>query len=171
MSNQRFRVALLAVAMLAGLGFVCACSGLNVSTERAPNADFTARKTFAWVPNPQMGGQMEVSIAGQRIRAEVEQALHAHGFAAAGSQPPDMLVDYRVILRQQTDLQGGARWGGVTTYHYTEGTLVVMLTNPGDGLVLWRGVAQGTVDSPAGDTGDGSRVAAAVQQMFAKFPN
>jgi hypothetical protein len=170
MSIARQLRGLPAAAILAGLGLLAACSGISVSTERAPGADFSARKTFAWVPNPQMGGEMETSIAGQRIRAEVEQALRAHGFAPSGGPSSDMLVDFRVILRQQTDLQGGARWGGVSTYHYTEGTLVVMLTNPKDGLVLWRGVAQGTVGS-GGESGDGGKIQAAVQQMFEKFPN
>jgi len=168
MAIELVRRSLAATALVVGLS---ACSGVSVSTERAPNADFTARKTFAWVPNPQDGGQVDTSIAGQRIHAEVDQALRAHGFAPAGGQPPDMLVDYRVILQERTELTGGPGWGGIQTYNYTQGTLILMLKDPKDGLVLWRGVAEGTVPSAAGATGENSKIPVAVQEMFAKFPN
>ena len=162
---------LAATALLAGLGLLAACSGISVSTERAPNADFAARKTFAWVPNPQDGGKLDASIAGQRIHAEVDQALRAHGFTPAGSQPPDMQVDYRVILQERTELAGGPGWGGMQTYNYINGTLIVMLKDPKDGLVLWRGIAEGIVPSVAGATGENSKIPTAIQEMFAKFPN
>ena len=162
---------LAATALLAGLGLLAACSGISVSTERAPNADFAARKTFAWVPNPQDGGKLDASIAGQRIHAEVDQALRAHGFTPAGALPPDMLVDYRVILQERTELTGGPGWGGIQTYNYTTGTFILMLENPKDGFVLWRGIAEGTVPSVGGATGEDSKIPMAVQKMFATFPN
>ena len=168
---ERVKRSLAATALLAGVGVLAACTGVSVSTERAPNADFTGRKTFAWVPNPQDGGQVDASIAGQRIHAEVEQALRAHGFTPAGGQPPDMLVEYRVILQERTQVEGGPGWGGITTYNYTQGTIIVMLTNPKDGLVLWRGVAEGSVPSMAGATGEDSKIPIAIQEMFARFPN
>jgi hypothetical protein len=43
----------------------------------APVTD--ARHTFAWEPNPQMGGKLDDSIAGQDIHAAVNDALEAHG--------------------------------------------------------------------------------------------
>jgi hypothetical protein len=168
---EHFRRGLAATALLAGLGLVAACSGVSVSTERAPNADFTGRHTFAWVPNPQDNGQVDASIAGQRIHAEVDQALRAHGFTPAGTQPPDMLVDYRVILQERTEVTGGPGWNSVQTYNYLKGTIIVMLKNPKDGLVLWRGVAEGTVPSIAGASGEDSKIPVAIQEMFAKFPN
>jgi Domain of unknown function (DUF4136) len=168
---EHIKRSLAAIALLAGVGLLAACSGLSVSTERAPNADFTGRKTFAWVPNPQDGGRLDASIAGQRIHAEVEQALLAHGFTPASGQPPDMLVDYRVMLQERTEVSGGAGWGDISTYNYTVGTLIVMVQNPKDGLVLWRGIAEGTVPSAAGATGEDSKIPMAVQEMFARFPN
>jgi hypothetical protein len=70
--------------------------------------------------------------------------------APATGQLPDMLVDYRVILQERTEVTGGPVWNGIQTYNYLKGTITVMLTDPKDGLVLWRGVAEGTVPSIAG---------------------
>lgn len=169
----RTSVARRAIAMLSSaLLFVAvACSNVAVNTELAPGADLAGRKTYAWVPNPQMGGALDASIAGQEIHADVDQALQAHGYQPAGAQAPDMLVDYRVILRQQMDIQGGPGWGGVSTYNYTEGTLIVALTNPQDGYFLWRGIAQGIVDPTGSGSAQGQDIQSAIQQMFAKFPN
>lgn len=150
---------------------LAACSSVMVNTERAPDADFAGRKTYAWVPNPQLDGAMDASISGQQIRADVDQALQTRGFQPAGSQPPDMLVDYRVILRQQMEIMGGPGWGGVSSYNYTQGTLIIALENPQNGYFLWRGVAQGIVDPQGGGSGQGGNIQSAVQQMFAKFPN
>ncbi len=156
--------------LVAGL-FAAACSNVAVNTELAPGANFAGRQTYAWLPNPQMGGELDASIAGQYIHADVDQALQAHGFRPSGGQPPDMLVDYRVVLRQQMDIEGGPGWGGVSTYHYTEGTLVVALTDPRTSLFLWRGVAQGIVDPGAGGSSRPENIQSAVQKMFANFPN
>lgn len=144
---------------------------INVNMEAAPNADFAARKTYAWQPNPQMGGQMDMSIAGQQIRAAVDQALQAKGFQqAADGQMVNMLVDYRVVMRQQTELEGGVGWGGIQTYNYTTGTLIVILVDPSSGRFLWRGVAQSMVDPGNSGTGQGQNIQASIQKMFANFP-
>ena len=161
----------LAGALLAAAVFASACSNVAVNTELAPNANFAGRRTYAWLPNPQMGGAVDSSIAGQYIHADVDQALQAHGFQPAGGQPPDMLVDYRVIVRQQMDIEGGPGWGGVSTYHYTQGTLIVALTDPRSGLFLWRGVAQGIVDPQGANSSRPENIQSAIQKMFAQFPN
>jgi hypothetical protein len=56
------------------------CSPVTVSTSAAPGADFSTRHTYAWEPNPQMGGTLDDSIAGQDIHAAVNQALQTHGW-------------------------------------------------------------------------------------------
>ena len=161
----------LAGALVAAAVFASACSNVAINTELAPNANFAGRRTYAWLPNPQMGGAVDSSIAGQYIHADVDQALQAHGFQPAGGQPPDMLVDYRVIVRQQMDIEGGPGWGGVSTYHYTQGTLIVALTDPRSGLFLWRGVAQGIVDPQGANSSRPENIQSAIQKMFAQFPN
>lgn len=171
MSLSIFMRQLAATALLAGLFVEVGCSNVMVNTELAPNASFTGRKTYAWMPNPQLDGALDASISGQYIHADVDHALQGHGFLPADGQRADMVVDYRVMLRQQMEIAGGPGWSGVSSYNYTQGTLIVALTDPQSGLFLWRGIAQGIVDPQGGDASRPENIQSAVQQMFAKFPN
>jgi hypothetical protein len=162
----------LAFAAACLLGILGCAPMVNVNTSVAPNADFGARKTYAWQQNPQMGGSMDQSIAGQQIHAAVDQALVSKGFQpVASGQRVDMLVDYRVMMRNQTELQGGVGWGGISTYNYTTGTLVVILIDPETSNFLWRGTAQSNVDPAGGGSDQAQNIQTAVQKMFATFPN
>ena len=145
------------------------CAPVAVSTSTAPGADLSTRHTFAWEPNRQMGGNMDNSIAGQEIHAAVNEALEAHGFRPAEGQPPDMLVDYHVRLQNESEIEGG-RWQ-VQEYHYTEGTLIVALADPGTKRELWRGAAQQLVDPTASGDEQAQEIRDAVQKMFANFPS
>ncbi len=143
------------------------CSPVSVSTGTSPTADFAKLHTFAWEPNPQMGGTLDDSIAGQDIHAAVEQALEARGFRpAAAGEAPDFLVDYHVRLQHESEIEGG-RWS-VSQFNYTEGTLMVALVDPESKLFLWQGNAQGIVDPGGAPAGD---IQTAVQKMFANFPS
>jgi hypothetical protein len=150
------------VALLALIG----CSPVTVSTETSPTADFSTLHTFAWEPNPQEGGTVDDSIAGQNIHAAIEQALEARGFRPAAGQPPDFLVDYRVKTQNESQVFGG-RWN-VQQYNYTLGTLMVALVNPETKLFLWQGTAEGVVDPGGQTTPD---IQQSVQKMFANFPS
>jgi hypothetical protein len=154
-----------AIALLFAL---VGCSPVTVRSA-APGADFSTRHTYAWEPNPQMGGTLDDSIAGQDIHVAVNQALEARGFQPADGQAPDFLVDYHVTLQRQTQIEGGGRWGWVSTYNYTEGTLIVALVDPSTKLFLWRGDTQAVV-SPSGGA-EQQNIQTAVQKMFANFPS
>ncbi len=161
--RANWMIGLYAVAALLTL---IGCSPVTVSSGAAPTADFARLHTFAWEPNPQMGGTLDDSIAGQEIHTAVDQALEAHGFRPAAGQPPDFLVDYHVRLQHESEITGG-RWN-VEQFNYTEGTLMVALVDPKSKLFLWQGNAQGVVDSGGEPSKD---IQTVVQKMFAKFPS
>ncbi len=142
------------------------CSPVTVNTGASPTADFAKLHTYAWEPNPQMGGTLDDSIAGQEIHAAVDQALEARGFRPAAGEPPDFLVDYHVKERHESEITGG-RWN-VEQFNYTEGTLMVALVDPKSKLFLWQGNAQGVVSAGGESAKD---IQAAVDKMFAKFPS
>jgi Domain of unknown function (DUF4136) len=151
---------------LAILLMLVGCSPVTVSTGASPTADFAKLHTYTWEPNPQMGGTLDDSIAGQEIHAAVDQALQARGFQPAAGEPPDFLVDYHVKERHESEITGG-RWN-VEQFNYTEGTLMVALVDPKSKLFLWQGTAQGVVN----DAGESSKeIQTAVQKMFADFPS
>ncbi len=148
------------LVMLAG------CNPVSVNTGASPTADFANLHTYAWERNPQMGGTLDDSIAGQEIHGAVDQALQARGFRPAAGDPPDFLVDYHVKEQNELEISGG-RWN-VEQFNYTEGTLMVALVDPKSKLFLWQGTAEGVV-APGGELA--KDIQAAVQKMFANFPS
>jgi hypothetical protein len=159
----RQTVRLGAVALLLAL---IGCNPITVNTGASPTADFANLHTYAWEPNPQMGGTLDDSIAGQAIHSTVNDALEAHGFRPAAGAPPDFLVDYHVTERHESEITGG-RWN-VDEFHYTEGTLMVALVDPKSKLFLWQGNAEGVVNSGGVSS---QEIQKAVQKMFANFPS
>jgi hypothetical protein len=145
------------------------CSPVTLSMSTAPSADFSTRHTYGWEPNPQVVGALDNSIAGQEIRAAVDEALEARAFRPADDQPPDFLADYRVRLQSAAAIED-ARWQ-IDGYHYTEGTLIVALLDPKSKRLLWRGAAQGAVDPSTSGVEHWQNIHTAVQQMFANFPS
>jgi hypothetical protein len=142
------------------------CNPISVNTSTSPTADFANRHTFAWERNPQMHGTIDDTVAGQEIHAAVNEALEAHGFQpAAPGESPDLLVDYHVTERHESEITGG-RWN-VEQFNYTEGTLMVALVDPKSKLFLWQGNADGVVN-PGGASSQ--EIQKAVQKMFANFP-
>jgi hypothetical protein len=142
------------------------CNPVTVNTATSPTANLANLHSYAWERNPQMRGTLDDSIAGQEIHAAVNQALQAHGFRPAAGEPPDFLVDYRVKLRNESEITGG-RWN-IEQFHYTEGTLVVALVDPKSKLFLWQGTAEAVVD-PGGPSSQD--IQNSVQKMFADFPS
>jgi Domain of unknown function (DUF4136) len=161
--NGRPTASIGAVALLLML---IGCNPVTVSTGTSPTADFTNLHTYAWEPNPQMGGTLDDSIAGQEIHAAVNDALEARGFRPAAGAPPDFLVDYHVTERNESEITGG-RWN-VEEFHYTEGTLLVALVDPKSKLFLWQGTAESVVDTGGPSS---EQIQQAVQKMFADFPS
>lgn len=153
---------------VATLLILIGCAPVTVNASTAPNADLSARHTFAWEPNGQMAGELDDSIGGQNVHAAVNDALEAHGFRPAAGEAPDMLVDYHVRLQNESEIEGG-RWL-VQEYHYTVGTLIVALVDPKTKRFLWRADAQGIVYPSASGDKQAQDIRAAVQKMFANFP-
>jgi hypothetical protein len=145
------------------------CSPVTVNTSTAPSEAFSTRHTYAWETNPQIGGALDDLIVGQDIHAAVNQALEARGFRRADGEPPDFLVDYRVKLHSESEIEG-SRWQ-MEEHRYTEGTLFVALVDPKSKLILWRGAAEAAVDPSTDGAGQWQDIHNAVRQMLANFPS
>lgn len=152
----------LAVGALA-FGLV-ACGGAKITTDFAPNADFSKYRTYAWHPN---GNDMpesprySSSLLDGRLMNAVDYALGLKGMTKVDPARADLLVVYHAIVDSQTSYTtvnsyygynpywGGygrwGSWGGGTTYvnEYDEGTFILdMLENvAGDeDRIVWRGM-------------------------------
>jgi len=117
-------------------------AGDDLSVQVDPRADFSTFRTFALrngkinSPRPELDNPLFVKKLGTTIRA----ALTAKGLKEAATSP-DLVVDYTltgddISIGMPTPVRGV----GPRPVRFTEGTLVIDITKPGDTSPVWRGV-------------------------------
>lgn len=160
--------------LIATMGLLSACVTVRSST--APGANLGAYHTYAWAQatDPSVA-RLERSPQGQTIRNEIARNLNTKGIVEAPpGQPPDFLVSYHVVLRQQLDATDWGwgwwgTWGGADIYTYTVGTIIVDFVDPRTSEVFWRGSASRDVDQP--ENPDLGNVASAVDKLMKTYPS
>jgi len=134
-----------------------------------------------------------------RIKNAVDADLTLKGFKKATMGTPDFLLNYHVSAKDKTDVQsfgptyyGGSYYGnhygyaggrhdfagsypmhgssGVTTYHYTEGTLLIDIIDPSTKHLIWRGTGTKIVNPDASSEQKRQTVNDAVQKILTTFP-
>jgi hypothetical protein len=140
------------------------CVGPTVRTDFDPEADFGTFRTYAFagMTDVNQGGVLDNSLVRKRVERMVGRQLSSKGLQAVGvNDNPDLLVHYWVGVKDKQQVvstggaagaygwRGGYGWGsgygGVTTYEYTEGTLIVDLITPARNELVWRGRVVGTL--------------------------
>ena len=147
----------LAMALL----FAPACTTIDVKTDFDPSADFTRFHTFAFagLTDITKTGLLDNSLTRKRIEIAISRELTKKGVREVNmDEHPDLLVHYWLGTKDKQRVQGttsgpsggyyggyyggGYGWGAgyttVTTYDYTEGTLVVDLVEPVKKELQWR---------------------------------
>lgn len=166
-TTTRWTAAALLVALL---GAGAACSGPKVKTDYDPGADFSSFRTYAFagMTDVNQGGVLDNSLIRKRIEGLIAQELSNKGLRQVPVEAdPDLLVHYWVGLQEKQRVEGtgptvgmygrrgayggggygwGAGYSGVSTYEYTEGTLIVDLVTPAKKELVWRGSVVGTLD-------------------------
>jgi hypothetical protein len=152
------------------------CFGQQVSVNYNKAQDFSQFHTYAWGSNN--ANQIRNSILAQQAQQDINVAMQAKGLQMVGeSQNPDLLLVMSGGLKEQTSYQtwgGGIGWGGwggmgtITPEQNTVGTLIVDLYNAKGQSLVWRGVAQNTLN----DNGNKNTqmVQKAVTKMFQQYP-
>jgi len=194
MKSFRLMLTILGVAALAG------CATVAVNSDYDPGTDFSNLKTYQWASQgPQKTGDPRVddnSLLHIRIKTAVDSELALKGFQKRITAAPDFVVNYHVSAKDKTDVQsfgpthygsgyyGGYRRAGggfpgshsvygsgtVTTFHYTEGTLLIDIIDPKAKKLLWRGTGTKVVDPNATSEQKTATVKDAVAKILAKFP-
>lgn len=165
-----------------------ACTTFDVKTDHDPTMDFTKFKTFTFVglAEAEKGGIYDNSLKHKRIEAAVERELTGKGLQQLDlNQGPDLLVYYWYSTKEKQQIQstgptagaygwrGGYGWGAgygstVTTYEYTEGTLILDLVEPTKKELVWRATIVGTLqDTPKDNIELGNK---AIAKAFEDYP-
>jgi len=176
--------------LLIGLALsLSACNEFKVQTDHDATADFTTFKTFAFagLADVNKGGIYDNTLMDKRIEFAVVRELTAKGLRQVGVDDlQDLLVQYWVNVQDKQRLEsggtsvgvargpyGGYGWGagyggGVTTYEYKEGTLILDLIEPAKKQLVWRATIVGTLQDSTKDNVElGNK---AIAEAFESYP-
>jgi hypothetical protein len=190
MTNCLRWCAVLAIAICAA---AVVAAKVKVKTQYDKKFNFAGLHTYAWHPT----GKGDVKLlqasgenpAALRERLEpmvvraVDGALAKRGFTAA-SASPDLNVYYYVLIGPGISAQTMGQfiapmpeWGippfapaTSSIDMYEQGSLIVDLSSPSLGAMVWRGSAQAEIDRSRSGTEREKRIRDAVDEMFKKFP-
>ncbi len=145
----------------------------QVSVNYNHSASFSNFHTYAWGGNNK--NQIRNSILAQVAQQDIENAMSAKGFQkVTEEQNPDLILTASGGEREQTSwnawgMRGiGGGMGGISPQQNIEATMVVSLYNPKSQELVWRGIAQDTLDNNGNKNQD--KVNKAVQKMFKQWP-
>ena len=151
-----------------------ACTTIDVKTDFDPSADFTRFHTFAFagLTDITKTGLLDNSLTRKRIEAAVSRELTKKGLQEVKMDArPDILVHYWLGTKDKQRVQGtsgpsagyygrgggyygggygwGASYSNVTTYDYTEGTLILDLVEPEKKELQWRAIMVAILEDTA----------------------
>lgn len=168
--------------LLAALG----CSDIDVTTNQDPKADFSQLHSWSWfVPANNEAPDPEISeLARRRIKNCIQDELEARGYSWGPLDKSDMLVKWVAVTGGTVDLAPvGMRFGEDDPLarrnapynnpsNLSEGSLVIDIwTNKAPRAVIWRGVAEATVNRDLSDEERQARIVKAVAKLMASFPS
>ncbi len=173
--------------------FMMGCSSIAVNYDFDPEYNFSAIKTYDWLPVPEKVKTDELTI--KHIRRAVNTQLEEKGLKLTSGNP-DMLIAVHGSKEKKVDVEEyeygysdfGAyhafpRWGagpflgrpgpdyyeqrsGTEKYEYEVGTLILDFVNAKNKELIWRGTASGVID-PGKTAQD---INEAVTKLLENFP-
>ena len=147
--------------------------GQQVSVNYNHNASFAQYHTYAWGSNN--ANQIQNSILAQVAQQDINSAMQGKGLQMVQeSQNPDIILTANSGMRQQTSYSAwgmrgiGGGMGGITPEQNVEGTMIVDLYDAKTQSLIWRGIAQDTLNKNGNK--NQQMVEKAVQKMFKQWP-
>ncbi len=157
--------------------FLCVASTLavaqQVSVNYDHNANFSQYHTYAWGSNNK--NQIQNSILAQVAQQDINSAMQGKGLQMVQeSQNPDLVLTASGGEREQTSYNAwgmrgiGGGMGGISPQQNVEATMVVSLYDVKAKSLVWRGIAQNTLNNNGNKNQE--MVQKAVQKMFKQWP-
>lgn len=148
-------------------------AGQQVSVNYNHSQSFSQFHTYAWGSNN--ANQVQNSILAQVAQQEIDAALQGKGWQKVQeNQNPDVIVTGNGGMKQQTSYSAwgmrgiGGGMGGITPEQNVIGTLIVDLYDAKDQSLIWRGIAQGTLNNNGNK--NQQLVQKAITKMFKQWP-
>jgi hypothetical protein len=174
-----------AVRWLCVLAFALqGCTQFDVRSRQDPNVEFGRLRRYAWLPASEAepaDQRVNDRAIDARIRAAMERELRAKGYVAAGSEPADFLLNYRVSTSPNDVLVRNRRgyvvdlwygWPGAEAVYdnHDVGTLYLAALDRETKRLIWVGAAQARLLPHISYEKRVKRVDAAVKKTMKSFP-
>lgn len=165
-----------------------ACQSAGVDTDFDPAAQFTAYRTYHWLPSEAPRGMNPLMF--RRVKDSIDRSLAARGYTRA--DPGDFAITFTIDERDRIRADdygygwggfgwGGYGWGGwgwgccgagwgypaVDIYTVTQRSIVIDIYDARTRAPAWHGVVRRETYSDRLDYG---RLDRAVEAVLAKFP-
>ena len=163
------------VAMCVGVASLIStvAAAQQVSVNYNHNQSFAQYHTYAW--GSDNANQVQNSILAQVAKQDINSALQGKGLRMVQeNQNPDLIVTGNGGMKQQTSYSAwsmrgiGGGMGGITPEQSVEGTLIVDLYEAKTQSLVWRGIAQNTLNKNGNK--NQQMVEKAIQKMFKQWP-
>jgi Domain of unknown function (DUF4136) len=145
----------------------------QVSVNYNHGVSFSQFHTYAWGGNNQ--NAIQNSILAQVAQQDINAAMQGKGLQLVQeNQNPDLILTSSGGEKAQTSynvwgMRGiGGGMGGISPQQNVEATMVVSLYNPKTQELVWRGIAQDTLNKNGNKNQE--MVQKAVQKMFKQWP-
>jgi hypothetical protein len=145
----------------------------NVSVNYNHNANFSVYHTYAWGSNNK--NAVQNSILAQVAQQDIEAAMQQKGLQKVDeSQNPDLVLTASGGEREQTSYNAwgmrgiGGGMGGITPQQNVDATMVVSLYDVKQKELVWRGIAENTLDNNGNK--NQKMVEKAIEKMFKQWP-
>src|SRR6516164_5789813 len=156
---------------------VCLASSLMLAQQVSVNynhgASFAQYHTYAWAGQNQ--NRIANSILAQVAQQDIDNAMSQKGLQKVDEpQNPDLILTASGGEKEQTSynmwgMRGiGGGMGGISPQQNVEATLVVSLYNLKAKELVWRGIAQDTLNTNGNK--NQQLVEKAIQKMFKQWP-
>ncbi len=178
----RGKLAALAIGVL-----LTACSSIRVSADYDPAADFSALRTYSWLPeetaelaDPRAGNQ----LVSERVTEAIERELGNLGFEKVDADG-DIAVGFTISVRRGVDVVSEpvyfGRWGpncggglgfseSTRVYEYEEGSLLIDFVDAEANALIWRGTGSSRLRDNQTPEESTERINKTVAKVLAQFP-
>lgn len=147
--------------------------GQQVSVNYNHGVDFSQFHTYAWGSNN--ANAIKDSILAQVAQQDINAAMQSKGLTMVEeNQNPDLLLTANGGMKEQTSWNawGMRGWGGgmgsITPEQNVVGTMIVDLFNAKSQELVWRGIAENTLNNKGNKNQE--MVHKAVDKMFKQWP-
>jgi len=147
--------------------------GQQISVNYNHSASFAQYHTYAWGSNND--NQIQNSILAQVAQQDINAAMQGKSLQMVQeNQNPDLILTANGGMRRQTSYSAwgmrgiGGGMGGITPEQSVEATMIVDLYDAKTQSLVWRGIAQNTLNNNGNK--NQQMVKNAVQKMFKQWP-